>query len=230
MKITTDYDEKKLEDFLQSHPKSHFMQSFEWTRVKANWKHEFVVAYDDKDNIIGAMMVLIRKVPGLPYTLMYSPRGPVCDVYNLELMQGLINKVRELAKKYKVSTSAVNKHCRLEKWVEKKEEKKKEIDKEVAEKTKKSVIDKKVAANEKHNELFSKGLEVAELLLNQYLSELHEGKKKTKASAYNLDFVMKAIANAQKGQRLSVNIDKEETVTKTEPELRIINGIDINDI
>ena len=96
--------------------------------------------------------------------------------------------------------------------------------------TKKSVIDKKVAANEKHNELFSKGLEVAELLLNQYLSELHEGKKKTKASAYNLDFVMKAIANAQKGQRLSLNIDKEETVTKTEPELRIINGIDINDI
>ena len=41
---------------------------------------------------------------------------------------------------------------------------------------------------------------------------------------------MKAIANAQKGQRLSLNIDKEETVTKTEPELRIINGIDINDI
>ncbi len=138
--------------------------------------------------------------------------------------------LEELAKKYKVSTSAVNKHCRLEKWVEKKEEKKKEIDKEVAEKTKKSVIDKKVAANEKHNELFSKGLEVAELLLNQYLSELHEGKKKTKASAYNLDFVMKAIANAQKGQRLSLNIDKEETVTKTEPELRIINGIDINNI
>ena len=104
MKITTDYNEKKLEEFLQSHPKSHFMQSFEWTKVKANWKHEFVVAYDDKDNIVGAMMVLIRKVPGLPYTLMYAPRGPVCDIYNLELMQGLINKVRELAKKYKAYT------------------------------------------------------------------------------------------------------------------------------
>ena len=81
--LYTDYNEKKLEEFLQSHPKSHFMQSFEWTKVKANWKHEFVVAYDDKDNIVGAMMVLIRKVPGLPYTLMYSPRGPVCDIYNL---------------------------------------------------------------------------------------------------------------------------------------------------
>lgn len=134
-----------------------------------------------------------------------------------------------LAKKFKVSQSAVNKHCRLEGWVKLKEEKSQEIDKEVAEKTKKSVIDKKVRANELHNELFDKGLEVAELLLNQYLSELHEGKKKTKASAYNLDFVMKAIANAQKGQRLALSIDKEDT-TVEEPEVRIISGIDMQDI
>lgn len=137
--------------------------------------------------------------------------------------------LEELAKKYKVSASAVNKHCRLEKWVELKEQKRKEIDKEVSEKTKKSVIDKKVRANELHNELFDKGLEVAELLLNQYLSELHEGKKKTKASAYNLDFVMKAIANAQKGQRLALSIDKEDT-TVEEPEVRIISGIEMSDI
>lgn len=137
--------------------------------------------------------------------------------------------LEELAKKYKVSTSAVNKHCRLEKWVEQKEAKSKEIDAEVAEKTKKSVVDKKVKANELHNELFDKGLEVAELLLNQYLAELHEGKKKTKASAYNLDFIMKAIANAQKGQRLALSIDKDNT-TVEEPEIRIINGIDLKEI
>lgn len=137
--------------------------------------------------------------------------------------------LEELAKKFKVSQSAVNKHCRLEGWVKLKEEKSQEIDKEVSEKTKKSVVDKKVAANEKHNELYNKGLEVAELLLNQYLAELHEGKKKTKASAYNLDFIMKAIANAQKGQRLSLNIDKED-VGDVEPEVRIINGLDLNKI
>lgn len=134
-----------------------------------------------------------------------------------------------LAKKFKVSQSVVNKHCRLEGWVKQKEEKSIEIDREVAEKTKKSVIDKKVRANELHNELFDKGLEVAELLLNQYLSELHEGKKKTKASAYNLDFVMKAIANAQKGQRLALSIDKEDT-TVEEPEVHTISGIEMKDI
>lgn len=137
--------------------------------------------------------------------------------------------LEELAKKYKVTYSAVRNHCYKEKWVELKKEKQTEIEQEVAEKTKKSVVDKKVAANEKHNELYNKGLEVAELLLNQYLAELHEGKKKTKASAYNLDFIMKAIANAQKGQRLSLNIDKED-VGDVEPEVRIINGLDLDKI
>lgn len=137
--------------------------------------------------------------------------------------------LEDLSKKYKVSVSAVRKHSWQEKWSELKREKSTEIEQKVVEKTTKLEIDKKVAANEKHNELFNKGLEVAELLLNQYLSELKNGKKKTKANAYNLDFVIKAIANAQKGQRQALNIDKEDT-TNIEPEINIINGLDINSI
>lgn len=108
MKITTNYDEKALDEFLKSNSKSHFMQSFEWVKVKSNWKHEFIVAYDDKNKIIGAMLILIRKVPGLPYTLMYSPRGPVCDIYDLKLIQGLMGKAKELAKKYKAYTLKID--------------------------------------------------------------------------------------------------------------------------
>lgn len=104
MKISTNYDKKALNDFLQTHSKSHFMQSFEWTKVKSNWKNEFVVAYDDKNKIIGAMLILIRKMPILNYTLMYSPRGPVCDIYDLDVIKGLLNKVKELAKQYKAYT------------------------------------------------------------------------------------------------------------------------------
>ena len=135
----------------------------------------------------------------------------------------------ELAKKFKVGVSSVNKHCRLEGWVKLKEEKQQEIDKKVAEKIEKSEVDKKVKANEFHNELYDKGLEVAKMLLDEYIRDLKEGKKKTKASAYNLDFVIKAISNAQKGQRLSLNIDKEE-VKGAEPEINVINGLDINKI
>ena len=108
MKISTSYDKKALNEFLQSHSKSHFMQSFEWTKVKSNWKNEFVVAYDNNNKIIGAMLVLIRKMPMFNYSLMYSPRGPVCDIYNLEVMQGLLNKVKELAKQYKAYTLKVD--------------------------------------------------------------------------------------------------------------------------
>lgn len=134
-----------------------------------------------------------------------------------------------LAEKFKVSVSSVNKHCREEKWVSIKEEKQQEIDRELSEKTKQSVIERKIQTNEKHNELFNKGLKVAEILLDQYLSELKEGKKKTKASAYNLDFVMKAIANAQKGQRQALNIDDKD-LGNVEPEIRVINGIDLDKI
>lgn len=136
--------------------------------------------------------------------------------------------LEELAKKFKVSFSAVKKHCYKEKWVDKREEKGTEIEQKVAEKTQKSVIDEKVAANKRHNELFDKSLMVAELLLNQYLTDLQSGKKKTKATAYNLDFITKAITNAQKGQRQALKID--EGTEDTEPEIRIINGISLDEI
>ena len=41
-----------LNDFLKTHPKSHFMQSFEWAKVKSNWQNEFVVCYDNKNKIM----------------------------------------------------------------------------------------------------------------------------------------------------------------------------------
>jgi predicted S18 family serine protease len=133
-----------------------------------------------------------------------------------------------LAKKYKVSVSSVNKRCRKEGWVKLKEEKAQEIDKKVSEKIEKSEVDRKAKTNELHNELYNKGLEVANMLLDEYIKDLKEGKKKTKANAYNLDFIMKAIANAQKGQRLSLNIDKEEQTE--EKEITIVEGLDIRKI
>ena len=101
MKISTTYDKKALDSFLKNHPNSHFMQSFEWAKVKSNWQNEFIVCYDDKSKIIGAMMVLIRKMPILGYSMMYAPRGPVCDIYDEKIMMGMIDEVKKLARKYK---------------------------------------------------------------------------------------------------------------------------------
>jgi len=87
--------------FIKGHTKGHFMQSPEWAQVKSDWKWEAVVEKDSHGNIYGGISVLIRFIPGLPFSLMYAPRGPVCDVYNADLLAKLIGGVRALAVKYK---------------------------------------------------------------------------------------------------------------------------------
>lgn len=92
---------KEYEQFIQGHPKGHFMQSPAWGRVKENWKWEGIIVRDDDGNIKGTMSVLIRKVPFFPVTLMYSPRGPVCDLSDRETFEKLISGAKQLAKKHK---------------------------------------------------------------------------------------------------------------------------------
>lgn len=137
--------------------------------------------------------------------------------------------LKEIAKKYKVGMAALSTHCSKENWVELKQKKRDEISTKAVQKITKQEVDKKVAANTLHTELYNKGLEVANILLDNYLSDLKNGVKKTKATAYNLDFIMKAIANAQKGQRLSLNIG-EEITENNEPVIHVINGVNIEDI
>ena len=96
-----DIDIEKYERFNESHPKGHFMQSTRWAEVKSFWKNEIVTVEDENGDIKGAMSLLIRKIPILPYTLMYSPRGPVCDPHDEDTLRKLLEKCRALAKKYR---------------------------------------------------------------------------------------------------------------------------------
>lgn len=89
----------KYEAFLQAHPKGHFMQSPQWARIKSFWKNEVVTVEDSDGNIKGSMSLLIRKIPVLPFTMMYSPRGPVCDSHDRETLAALLEKCRQIAKK-----------------------------------------------------------------------------------------------------------------------------------
>jgi peptidoglycan pentaglycine glycine transferase (the first glycine) len=91
----------KYERFLKSHPKGHFMQSPQWAKVKSFWKNEVVTVEDEKGQIKGSMSLLIRRVPMLPFTMMYSPRGPVCDPHDEDTLRKLLEKCKTLAKKYR---------------------------------------------------------------------------------------------------------------------------------
>ncbi len=91
----------KYVSFIQSHPKGHFMQSPQWAEVKSNWVNRIITVEDSSGNIKGSMSILIRKIPFLNYTMMYSPRGPVCDIHDTQTLRTLIENAKQLAKKHK---------------------------------------------------------------------------------------------------------------------------------
>lgn len=91
----------EFEAFIERHPKGHFLQTRAWGRVKSAWKWQAIAVRGDDGAICGAMSVLIRKMPVVPYTLMYSGRGPVCDSHDKKTLAALTEGLRHLAKVHK---------------------------------------------------------------------------------------------------------------------------------
>lgn len=100
MRILKEEDKQAYTKFIESHERCNFQQSLEWGKVKSFWKNEIVLAEDKDGNIIGSISILIRKIPIFGY-LMYSSRGPICDIHNIEVLTQLTQGIKELAKKYK---------------------------------------------------------------------------------------------------------------------------------
>ncbi len=98
--VTDEKSKQEYEDFLQSHERCNFQQSTRWAKVKSNWKNEIVLAEDEQGKIIGSLSILIRKIP-IFGNIMYSSRGPVCDIHDEKVLKELTDGARELAKKYK---------------------------------------------------------------------------------------------------------------------------------
>lgn len=97
--VTDEKSMNEYKEFLTKNERCNFAQSPEWAKVKDNWKNEIVLAENEKGEIIGSISVLIRKMP-IFGNLMYSSRGPVCDVNDIEVMRQLTEGIKELAKKY----------------------------------------------------------------------------------------------------------------------------------
>jgi len=101
MKFVTDEETlKEYKEFLIKHERCNFQQSPEWAKVKSNWKHEVVLAEAEDGKIIGILSILIRKIP-IFGNIMYSSRGPICDIHDLQVLNQLTEGAKELAKKYK---------------------------------------------------------------------------------------------------------------------------------
>lgn len=65
--------------FNASRPSVSFLQTPAWGEVKSEWRSESIGWYDDSDRLVGAGLVLHRRLPKLNRTLAYLPEGPVID-------------------------------------------------------------------------------------------------------------------------------------------------------
>lgn len=86
---------QKMEAFVKAHEKSHFLQTPAWAEVKEAWDWRGLLAYED-DRIVGTMSVLIRPLP-LGFSILYAPRGPVCDRNDPCVMACLLGAADDLA-------------------------------------------------------------------------------------------------------------------------------------
>lgn len=68
---------QELDQFVQAHPRGHFMQTSRWGRFKAEWDWRGILCRDGGGRILGSMAVLLRRVRGTGYRLLYAPRGPI---------------------------------------------------------------------------------------------------------------------------------------------------------
>ncbi len=100
MQILTQKDKKAYEEFLINNERCNFQQSLEWGEVKQAWKNEIILSKNKNGKIVGAISVLIRKMP-IFGNFMYISRGPTCDIYDENILKDLTNGLKELAKRYK---------------------------------------------------------------------------------------------------------------------------------
>jgi lipid II:glycine glycyltransferase (peptidoglycan interpeptide bridge formation enzyme) len=65
-------------EYVATRPSVSFLQLPSWAAVKAEWEHESLGWYD-AGRLVGAGLVLLRKVPGVRRYLAYLPEGPDLD-------------------------------------------------------------------------------------------------------------------------------------------------------
>ena len=137
---------------------------------------------------------------------------------------------KDLVKKFDITMSALRDRSVKEKWVAKREAYQSEVRAEVERKSKEQEIQRRLAANEKHNNMYDKLLSAAENLLAVF-EEAGETKKFNRATtAANLAYLAEVVQKAQKGQRTALNMN-DESSQDTSPQINfVIEGITLEDI
>ena len=87
---------------IQKYDGVHPLNAFEWGCVRRvdKWDPIYLVA-ESKGRFRGAMMVLVKKIAYTPYSIIYSPKGPVWNCDDHEVLTELVREVRRLGSEKK---------------------------------------------------------------------------------------------------------------------------------
>lgn len=101
-------DINEYEHFCSKNINGSFTQSSRWTRVKDNWSSEHIIANDRNGNTVGTMLILVKKIPFLKTSMLYAPRGPVCDFHDRNALNLIFEQVKLIAKKHRAYTLKID--------------------------------------------------------------------------------------------------------------------------
>ncbi|WP_141553820.1 lipid II:glycine glycyltransferase FemX [Gleimia coleocanis] len=88
---------QKLDDFVATSPYGVMMQSPAWAKVKSNWDSDYIYRTNEGGEITAVLSIISVKQPD-GTVFMYAPRGPVCDIYDVDLVQDLLTEAETVVK------------------------------------------------------------------------------------------------------------------------------------
>lgn len=99
----TEEDKAKFNSFIETHPKGHAMQLWEWGDIKGRtgWKPWRLLLETENGDVIAAATILERRLPLIGTPIFYCPRGPVVDTTDKEKLTAVLHAIKELAKRQK---------------------------------------------------------------------------------------------------------------------------------
>jgi lipid II:glycine glycyltransferase (peptidoglycan interpeptide bridge formation enzyme) len=90
-----------LNDFVGKNPYGDLMQAWEWGEIKSSggdWRPLRLGAFNSSGKLAGSISILVRKLPAVG-NFYYAPRGPILTDWNdSEVLDLLLNAVRDLAR------------------------------------------------------------------------------------------------------------------------------------
>ena len=100
MQTVTVSDPQTWRRALLALPNPHVLQSWPWGEFKSRygWQADRLL-FQRGGQTVAAASVLQRRLPGLPASVLYVPKGPVLDWSDLELAEGVLETLEHLARR-----------------------------------------------------------------------------------------------------------------------------------